>query len=458
MVDEGTYILHLLGAESHQREAAANVGGARSRFTGLGAFSGWSRIRSGKWYGLLLVAATAMFMLLAGLCFWLCPMQQEVWQNPDFPTVSSEVRATGVAASAADIEEELRRDALQAALLEYPGIRLLEVADPTADYLVRLEVERSGNALLDEFSLVERRSGRLLWIKRYPTAGEQDIDRNVSSAVLHIVGVAGEITSAERRRNNSVRSPNGCWLAFTQASQQFATASDEDLADCAKDWYDASYDHPMAAFLYGWTLIDQSTTVLIASSREARLEEALTVINRALVTHPDYAMLHVVQARAYAFSGECELVVGAVNDAMANAPHNRTIAGASATLLVLCNHAGGEEILATLRDDQDLAMPWEHFGRAVAAMMRDDVEGMGHHVARLERYLAGGKVLNLLKAAQAGRANRPREARSAIEALYDDPRVQVMGISGIVERLPFAPAVKRRLSGWIEMGEVWEAD
>lgn len=120
------------------------------------------------------------------------------------------------------------------------------------------------------------------------------------------------------------------------------------------------------------------------------------------------------------------------------------------TWLTFWNDPQGAEILEGLDGTPGVALPWEHAGHFVAAMMKDDVQGAGEHLGHLRLYMKGQPALNLLNAAYAGRTGKPRMAEAALDELRNHPRAWIVGPDEIMDRLPVAPEVRLRLEEWID--------
>jgi Flp pilus assembly protein TadD len=247
----------------------------------------------------------------------------------------------------------------------------------------------------------------------------------------------------------STRSPYGCWLRFTEGLQTFNTIGDDELSRCASDWYAQSPGNSIAAFLYGWTLVNEAALTAKPGEREPLLSEALRTANRAVALHPQEASLHVLQLRAHVLLGNRDLARQAAELALTSAPDNRVIVGITGTLLTSSGNPEGERILRELESEEGAALPWEHAGHFVAAMMQDDIAGANEHMVHLEQFAQGQPLLLLFKAAAASRSGDVEEARSAIEQLRGNPRMVGGDIDALIEGLSMAPNVKTRVKAWL---------
>lgn len=391
--------------------------------------------------GLVLLVLASVFYLLEARS------EQRRWTTPDFPTLAM---VPGTAEEAGRLPaRELFRNALREKLHDYMGFRLMEAGGLQADYEIRLDLDVVDGAEVENVALVETATQRLVWSNRYPVNDATDMDRSTSLAATALVAPGGALNRFGQRKMLPSDTPYGCWLHFTESMQSFNTGVDRELFRCAERWYSFDDASRHAAFLRNWTLVSDSMTRIRPSARQAGLQEALTVVNRALTRHPDTAMLYVAEMRTHSLLGERDQVRQAALNAIAIAPDNRVIAGLAGTWLTFWNDPQGAAVLAQLEDSPGISLPWEHAGHFIAAMMQDDVQGAGQRLGHLRLYLEGQPALNLLEAAYAGRSGMPREAQAALDNLRNHPRAIFAGPEEILERLPFAPEVKKRMEDWI---------
>jgi len=441
-IDAGTYRVHLV---PHSTEGQASQSDQLSSpfKAALGWLDSFSRA---AWIS----AVITVLLIFAGAYFYFEPDEApEDWTTSNFPQVAISFENPEGQPAEADEMQETFHSLLTGSLSDYAGIDLLTSGNGKPDF--RLHLQSSGQSADRVFQarLVEEATGKVVWLKSFPVSDTQAIKRSAVSIATIVGSPGGAIASLNRGGKMSARSPYGCWLRFTENLQTFNIA-DAELAACASDWYSHADNQSLAAFLYSWTLIDRATMAANRDEREALLGQALSVANRAASLHPQDATLYVVQMRAHIFRGNHRLTQQAAERALANAPNNRVVVGFAAYLLALCNDPKGEEILISLEeDDRDIALPWEHAGHFVAAMMRDDVEAAGEHMVHLEQFAYGQPLLLLFKAAHARRSGNSETAQAALRQLRAHPQAAGQGNDELVARLPMAPEVKARLKEWL---------
>lgn len=392
-----------------------------------------------------LAVLSAVAILLIGAASYLAiGRNEQKWAAFDLPRIAVETAGSGTGAG-----EEYHRQALMNALNGYAGLRLVEKPAQPPDYRVRITPPPAGSPQGGSITLVETKSGRVLWVDSHAAGSEEDLQQSAVRAAAIIASPSGVLHSFARRAGYTVQSPYGCWLRFTEGVQTYNTFGDRELATCARNWYAVSPGRPLAAFLHGWAITDSSVNQIGAARRRETVTQALDIIHRAQVLNPDFAVLHIAEMRAYSFIGNRSETLVAAREAIADARGNRLVVGMAASGLALWNEPEGEIILRDLHRGENPPFPWEHVGLFIAAMMKDDAIGAGSHLGHLEDFQSGQPLLLLLKAAHAARTGDDLAAGVARARLNADPRIRIVGADQLVDRLPMAPEVRARLKTWL---------
>lgn len=438
-VDAGSYAVLLRGA-SPAAPVLADKGPADNR---------WKKVVTGTRRHLqrLVLLGLCVVLLVAAIRYYAGWRDQERWIQSDFPTLA--VVIAGEGGPAADDELDSFGNILRATLGDYFGFRLVDQGARQADYQILLDTDLAEGAPIETVSLVEVASGRLVWIEHYPLRDEGELFRGASMAAAAIAAPGGALNDYGRRKGLEANSPYGCWLRFTGSVMSFSSRTDGVLQQCAEDWYTADPASRMAAFVRNWTMVDASITMFSETRRRAQLEAALAVVRRALARYPDNGMLYIGEMRTYSFLGKAEEVRQAARSAVEAAPDSRVIAGMAGTWLTFWNDPQGPEILADLEAGPQGTLPWEHAGHFVAAMMREDVAGAGHHLGFLRFSLEGQPALSIMEAAYFGRSGRPRDAQAALDRISSQPGAWLIVTDAILDRMPIGPEVRARLRQWI---------
>lgn len=441
-IDEGSYRVKLVRTPEHERSDIAeddnSLAAATPRL--------WRLIANGFWIWAL---AVALLAAAAAYVFFGAEEAAEDWTTSDFPRLAIDFRQEVTSPDQNNQSQSEYRSYLTGVLSDYIGIRLLAEDGGEADFSLYLAVNEEQSNGFVQARLVDEGSGQVVWTERVPVSDSKGIENSLKFVVTTIASPGGVITSLSRGRGLSTRSPYGCWLRFTEGLQTFNTIGDDELSRCASDWYAQSPGNSIAAFLYGWTLVNEAALTANPGEREPLLSEALRTANRAVALHPQEASLNVLQLRAHVLLGNSDLARQAAELALTSAPDNRVIVGITGTLLTSSGNPEGERILRELESEEGAALPWEHAGHFVAAMMQDDIAGANEHMVHLEQFAQGQPLLLLFKAAAASRSGDVEEARSAIEQLRGNPRMVGGDIDALIEGLSMAPNVKTRVKAWL---------
>lgn len=397
------------------------------------------------------LVAAAMGILALGLAIWHFWTRQspEAYKVNDFPTVSVAANpAKGI-----DWDSEAHRQALSVAFDGYPSVRLVDAAVAKPDYQVRIYLSAQASEPTETISLLDSKSGRIIWSQDYPHQPAQKGESSAQQAAFAIAGPAGALNGFARRPGYKANSPYGCWLRFTELIQTYNTIGDDSLNACADAWYEAAPQRPLAAMLHGWTLTDRSLVQLGEARRRAKLAEALRVLHRAATLNPDIAALHIAEMRAYSHAGNRRMVKEAAGEALEDAQGNRLIIGMAASGLAMWNDPGGAALLRTLHSEGDRDVPWEHVALFVTAMMHEDVAAAGTQIDHLENFNTGQPMLLLFKSAYLARTGKQAEAEAILQQLRSNPRVLIVGKEEMIARMPLAPEVKARMRQWMATGQ-----
>lgn len=441
-VDNGSYEILIRGGDAPVATAGKDAGSPSSSWHRLICLVRKYKVR----YILACLAIVALSVSAIVYNKW---QSHQRWTESDFPTLSLIHANEDEAGRSPEVDQDVFRNVLRTMLADYFGFRLIEPGRVQADYEIRLDVDRLGETEVENVSLVESATHRLVWSKQYSITSQADLSHRATQAAVAIAAPGGALNAFGRRKGLSSQSPYGCWLRFTESIMSYSSTADDDLYSCAQEWHATDDASRTAAFLRNWTMVDASVTTISESRRRAELEAALTVVHRALARNPDNGMLYISEMRTYSFLGMRDAVRQSARSAIEAAPENRVIAGMAGTWLTFWNDPAGPDILAELDATPQGSLPWEHAGHFVAAMMVDDVQSAGHHLTFLRFYMEDQPALSLLEAAYARRIGRQQAAEAALDRLRNHPRSWIAGPDEIMQRMPLAPEVKARLAEWI---------
>lgn len=387
----------------------------------------------------LSLLAAGLFVVLAagiGLLTFSASKDKKVWQSRNFPRVSVAETNPGPGGAC--------YNAMISALGGYAGISLVEHNVP-ADYQVRIlpVVQRQEQGHL--FQLIHLARNRILWSRSL--VGENACgDEERVSALAHAIASPSGLIEARERITADPHTPYGCWLQFTRGIKTFNTASNNDLRECASNWFAADSEDPVAALLFSWTLMDRASLELSDSGRTRLLRQALAILNEAALLNSDFALLQIARMRVLTLLARHEPAVAAARKALELGGDNPIITGMAGAGLAMWNDPEGERILLARSGDR---LPWEHTGLFFVAMMRDDPQAASAQLAQLEEYDGGQPVLQIFRAAYLSRIGKKAEAEAVIAGLERDPRIWLAGRDRIMERLPIGPEAKKQLKRWL---------
>lgn len=400
---------------------------------------GWSPVRWGVALGM------ASLVLAAILVGWHEGRRAGQWSTNDLPRVS----VTFEPGSLPPAKAELYRQQHLGALSAYAGLIVVDGEAAAVDFRLKVYPSRQGAASEVLYLFEEVRTGRIVWSLSKPAQDEEGFKDLAQGIAGTIATPNGILHSHSRRQGYKADSPYGCWLRFTENVQGYNTIGDATLRDCARNWYEVAPQRALAAFLYSWTLTDQSVTRLRPDKREETLRQAVAVVGRARVQNPDFAVLHISEMRAYSFLGDRQRSIASAERAIATARNNRLVIGMAASGMATWNDPRGAVLLRGLQEGSDVTHPWEHVGLFMAAMMADDVAEAGRQVRKLEAFSTSQPLLIFLAAAHAGRSGDRDGAQAALARLQVNPLTSFTSPKRVIDRLPLAPEIKSRLRAWI---------
>lgn len=449
-VHAGTYHVRLkrdwaeteVPADDNTLTATAPVPSTRPMFLGT---------KFGTRYRGSLLSALIAVLIVAGALSTQTKSRRDAaeWTGGSFPSlgVLSQDGAAQNLISPAQLNAQ--KQELIAALDQYNGFVVTDNPSGAPDFSIRLTTFSRSGAISQTVALTEKDTGVVIWAKTFPVHDTGNLTEIVRSSANSIAPPNGALLGYLRTKTYDLNSPIGCWLTFTEGVQTFNTNRNEKLSTCAASWYDHAPNGRHAAFLFAWTLIDAASITRDQTNRAALLEQAFTILRRAITLHPDFALFYIAAMRGYALQGDRAMVIQSANEAVRTGEYNRLVVGMAASTLAYWNDPAGEKKLFDLARGGGEAYPWEHVGLFVAAMMRDDPRAAGQHVFHIEKFENGQPLLLIVKAAYAARMGQRHNANAALAKLRANPVIRVIGISSLLERLPIAPEVALRLRQWL---------
>jgi hypothetical protein len=299
------------------------------------------------------------------------------------------------------------------------------------------------------FRLMHLPTKRFLWSYSAPAVDGCLDQTEIQNVAYAVASPGGLIESFSRRSGVDPDTPHGCWLQFTQSIKTYNTIGNAELENCASDWYAANSAHPVAAFLYSWTLMDRAAVEPLSGRRSRMLNEASQIARDASLLNSEFASLHIAKMRAASFRSDRTVTIAAARRAIGHAQGNPVIIGMAASGMAMWNDPEGERILLARAGRSDQQMPWENVALFVAAMMRDDPKVAGEQIGRLSDFDASQPALQILRAAHLARIGKRQEADAVLASMEKDPRIWIAGREALIGRLPMAPEAKAQLKRWL---------
>jgi hypothetical protein len=263
-------------------------------------------------------------------------------------------------------------------------------------------------------------------------------------------GDVSALHAYNRRQSHGADSPYACWLHFTGLVETASTIGDDQLYNCASNWYKFASQRPTAAMLRGWTLADRSLIQLSDARHDALLEEALTVLNDASVLNPRSVGLQLARMRAQGFAGNYSEMKVAGNAALALNPGSPQVKAMVGTSLAFWNDPEGVRVIQQALAIHTSPPAWYHVGLAVDALMRDDRHAEELEIQKLLPLADRTPLVAILFAAHEARRGNAKRARLFLDRPPFRTAFGAIEIARVMNRLPVAPVVRERLMTAVE--------
>lgn len=410
---------------------------------------GWRSV-----FGIGAITITALAIVLTTV-WWRTTAEDATrrWRSPDFPLVDVAVTSEARSEATQNLAAQIRQSILSG-IDDYETVRPVYTPGAKGKYSIDIRIVTAPAGYRQQISLVDRTADRIIWSKAGNlTFGSGDIDLStdklLSDSVFYVVSITGAIHSYEGRSNYDTHTPYGCWRRFMTGLQVGNTIGDGILSQCAEDWYAAAPNHPLAAALRGWTLLDQSLSKPTETSRQTALAEALGVLEQAKELNPNSPFLQLASMRAYALTGNLPAMRAAASAATRLNPDNLDILGATGLYLALWNDPQGELLLDKALVQHFNPPNWCYVGGFVAAMMRQDTQGAARALAQLKALQHSLPILPVLSAALEARTGRLGDAQSSWEGAKANYPIIRLSPDHFLERMPVGPTVRARLKEWL---------
>lgn len=378
--------------------------------------------------------------------------ETEQWRNGNFPIVAIATPRDPRASNRA-LANSVRQSLLKKLEL-YEGVRVAYSASGPVDYFITPVVEDRGGSRELTLMVVDQKADRLIWSTGSRlTSGillDDSVDDFLARSVFQLAQPSGVIHANERRRVYALNSPYGCWLRYTGRLQNNHVARDEDLHHCAKDWYEAAPNHPGAAGVHGWTLVDQSIFSLTDVGRQAQLKHAIETMEAARLVHPDSPLLQFSLMRAYAFAGDRKAALAAGEKALRLNRENIDILGGVGTFMVMQGDLRGEALVDKAIARHFNPPPWYFSGKFAAALLRDDPSAARVAHSRMLKMSDARSLVAVLAAAMYARSGSISLARAKWEQAEQQQPLIRLAPDRFLARLPIAPSVRVPLRRWLD--------
>lgn len=399
--------------------------------------------------------AGLLFMVIAGAAYTAYGEKQREelarWRKPDFPSVA--IVSAGYDERDPDPAEAMLKSRFASSLSRYEGIRISIAPGRASEFTLQILTSRRPDARNVDLNLLENASGRIIWTHS-GTVGEADLatyqpgSEFISDAAFRIAHPSGAIHSFKRRRLFGHGSPYGCWLRFMGKLETEYTTRDARFAACAEAWHNASPEHPLAAALLGWNLLDQSIGQMTMAGREAKIRTALGILEAARDLNSESAFLQLATMRAYGFAGEDKAMKLMGQNAMALNPENPDVEGMVGTLLAMQGDPQGEVLLHAVIARHRNPPPRYFIGVFIGAMMRDDARGAGAALEKIRLLHHDLPVVPVMEAALLARTGHVAEARRSWAKARSKMPMLRLKPELLFERMPLGPRVRQRFIQW----------
>jgi tetratricopeptide (TPR) repeat protein len=404
-----------------------------------------------KWLG---VAIAALLLVLAGSWKWYADYREDQWRTPNFPWVEVEVEGAGEDLFPKEQVEDVRQT-MMVSLSRYEGLRVrFNPGGEKADYEVHIEIEVVDGALREEVFVVYSALNRVVWsdVRELGTdraSWRNDIDAYHEQLVFRLAHSSGSIHAFERHWNHSATTPYGCWLRFSAQLQENRDYFDGAMKNCAARWYGAAPGHTLAASLEGWVLLDESMGALTEAGRMAKIKKAVVLLERNATLNPESTFAHVSLMRAYNYMRDYHAALDAGTEAISINPANLDVRGMVGTTMALNNDPRGEVMVKDVIAQHFNPPSWYFLGSFVGAMMRDDTASARLALRRVSEFNHTLPVLDILSAALEARTGHIAQARAHWKRAKALHPILKVDHQLLFDRLPIAPAVRKRLLQWL---------
>jgi len=402
---------------------------------------------------LLLVVAAILAVGLA-VAYWVVSAQAEArrWQTPNFPYVAVAIPLGATPAERernAEIERTFAR-----AITQYESVRLANRSAPGVNYVVELTPQATGTKSEVLVELVDLGRNRSLYSGRIALSdsarpGEADL-LAIERTIFGLFGYAGTVTALETRTSFSADTPFECWLRFTNSVVVDGSSPDAKLKSCADDWYEQSPRHPLAAALYGWSLVSSTIGSPEGPRRDAKLREAVSVLETARSIDPGSRHAALALARAYAFSGQVDALREVAHDLASRPERNPDVRNAIGTMLVLQNDPSGEREIDTAIAFHPDPPPRYYIGKFIAAMMREDIVAAGKAIEKIEAGDQSSIWSDFLQTAYLARTGQVEAAKRVWARASSEHPLLGLFPERYLNASPTAEPVRRRMRKWLE--------
>lgn len=395
-----------------------------------------------------------LLLVLAGSWKWYGDYKRDQWRTPNFPYVEVEVEGAGKDLFPRDQVEDLRQT-MMVSLSRYEGLRVrFHQGQEKADYDIHVEIEVVEGQLREEVFVVYGLLNRVVWsdVRQYGTdraTWRKSMDAYHDQLVFRLAHSSGAIHAFERHWNRGTSTPYGCWLRFSAQIQESRNFVDSALKDCSDKWYAAAPDHALAASLKGWVMLDESTGALTEAGRRATVQGAVDLLERNASLNPGSTFAHISLMRAYNYLRDYPAAREAGKEAIHINPANIDVMGMVGTTMALNNDPLGEGLVKEAISRHFNPPPWYFLGTFIGAMMREDTAAARLSLRRVAEFNHSLPVLDILSAALEARTGNVAKARMHwARAKAAHPLLRVHS-ELLFERLPIAPAVRRKLVQWL---------
>jgi len=448
-IEPGGYAVSLVPGSSPHFQASVTDAGPSAfaeRQTSPRPPAGTSKRLRLLWGGILGIS------LIGGLLAWRATEgTAQVWEKTNFPTLSVVVHIDTPSDPELPGAEEVKKELLDA-LAKYDGLRPIVAGPANADYEVELELAHLGESGTTTLRLINMSNHQLVFARTDANSpsGRAQFDSLAEQTAFEISNPAGILPTYGRRLGYVADSPYGCWLRFTDLVLSINTVGDDQLENCAADWYHAAPNHPVAAMLYGWTLTDRSIIAYSDTREQALLDEAISVLDQARTTNQKSAPLRLAAMRAHSFGGEVEEMREAGQQALAINPSSPDVRAMVGMTYIFWDIPLGRDYLKQAIGSNPNPPGWYHVGLAVDAMMRDDLVAMKRHIAAIDEIDRSQPVLQILFAAYQARSGNVGMAKQYLEGPPFKTAFGHIPLEWVLRRLPIAPSVHAKLKEWLK--------